>query len=125
MKTKVFLGIQIIVGLLLVVFGLNNFLHFMPNPPVAQEMGEYMGALYNTGYMFPLVGAIEFLAGLSFVINKYTPLMAVVAIPVMLNAVLAHVFLDPAGVATSAIILLFIFAVIFKNKTSYALLFKA
>lgn len=125
MKTKVFLGIQVIAGLLLIVFGSNGFLHFMPNPPVAQEMGEYMGALYKTGYIFPLVGAIEFLAGLSFVLNKFVPFMAIVIVPVMLNAFLAHVFLDPTGVITSALILLCIFVVIFKNKESYALIFKA
>ena len=88
MKTKVFFGIQIIVGILLVVFGLNKFLHFIPNPPVAQEMGEYMSALYKTGYMMPFVGSVQILAGLAFVLNKYTSLMAIVIVPVMLNAVL-------------------------------------
>ncbi len=125
MKTKVFLGIQIIVGVLLVIFGLNKFLHFMPNPQVLPEMGEYMGALYKTGYMMALVGTVQLLSGLAFILNKYVALMAIVIVPVMLNAVLAHVFLDPAGVVASAVILLLIIAVMFKNKASYVSVLKA
>lgn len=125
MKTKILLAVQIIVGLLLVVFGLNKFLHFMANPPVAPEMGMFMGALAKTGYMFPLVGVIQFLAGLAFLLNRYAPLMAIVIVPVMLNAVLAHLFLDPVGIAASAVILLLIIVVMFKNKEAYIAVLKA
>ena len=125
MKTKILLAVQILVGLGLIVFGLNKFLHFMANPPVAPEMGMFMGALAKTGYMFPLVGAIQFLAGLSFVLNRYVALMAVVITPVMLNAMLAHLFLDPVGIGGSLVILLLIIVVMFKNKESYATVLKA
>lgn len=124
MKTKILFGVQIIVGLSLVVFGLNKFLHFMPNPSVSQEMGMFMGALYKTGYMMPLVGAIQFLVGVSFLLNQYVSLMAIVIIPVMLNAVLVHVFLDPAGTMASAVIFFLIIIVMFKNKNAYSLIFK-
>jgi len=125
MKTKILLAVQILVGLGLIVFGLNKFLHFMANPPVAPEMGMFMGALAKTGYMFPFVGAIQFLAGLAFVLNRYVALMAIVITPVMLNAMLAHLFLDPAGIDGSLVILLLIIVVMFKNKESYATVLKA
>lgn len=125
MKTKILFAVQILVGLLLVVFGLNKFLHFMANPPVSPEMGMFMGALAKTGYMFPLVGAIQFFSGLAFILNKYVPLMAIVIIPVMLNAVLSHAFLDPSGTGAAAVILLLIILVMFKNKEAYVSVLKA
>lgn len=125
MKTKFLLAVQIIVGLLLVIFGLNKFLHFMANPPISQEMGMYMGALAKTGFIFPLVGAIQLLAGLAFILNKYVAIMAILIVPVMLNAMLAHAFLDPSGVAASGVILLLIIAVMFKNKEAYVSVLKA
>lgn len=124
-QTKILLAVQILVGIGLIVFGLNKFLHFMPNPEVSQEMGMFMQALGKTGYMFTLVGAIQFIAGLSFVLNRFVPLMAIVIVPVMLNAMLAHLFLDPAGIGGSLVILLLILVVMFKNKESYATVLKA
>ncbi|MGA1931172.1 DoxX family membrane protein [Arcobacter sp. YIC-464] len=124
-QTKILLAVQILVGIGLIVFGLNKFLHFMPNPEVSQEMGMFMQALGKTGYMFTLVGAIQFIAGLSFVLNRFVPLMAIVIVPVMLNAMLAHLFLDPAGIGGSLVILLLILVVMFKNKESYVTVLKA
>jgi len=125
MKTKLFLGIQIVAGLLLVLFGLNGFLQFLAMPPSNEVMSEFTYAVYNTGYIFPLMAFVMLLAGISFIINKYTALTAVLVLPFILNAFLAHIFLDMNGIAPSAFILFALILVMFKNKTSYALIFKA
>lgn len=125
MKNKILLGVQVITGLMLIVFGLDKFFHFMPSFPSPQEFDMFMGALAKTGYMFPLVGAIQFLTGLSFVLNKCVPFMAIIIVPVMLNAVLAHLFLDPSGIMPAAVVLALVFVVLFKNKEIYAPIFKA
>ena len=120
MKDKVFLGIQILAGLMLVVFGLNKFLNFIPMPPASVEMSAFMGALFATGYFMKLVAVVEILAGLSFIANKFTALMAVVVLPVMINATLAHLFLDPSGVAGAAMLTLFIILVMIAHKDAYS-----
>ncbi len=125
MKDKIFLGIQILSGLMLVVFGLNKFLHFMPMPPASPEMGEYMKALFATGFIFPIIAVIEILAGLAFIANKFTALMAVIVMPVMLNALLAHLFLDPAGAGGAAFVLFAIIIVMIRYKERYREIFKA
>jgi len=125
MKTKLFLGIQIVAGLLLVLFGLNGFLQFLTMPPSNEVMSAFTYAVYNTGYIFPLMAFVMLLAGISFIINKYTALTAVLVLPFILNAFLAHIFLDMNGIAPSAFILFALILVMFKNKTSYALIFKA
>jgi len=120
MKDKVFLGIQILAGLMLVVFGLNKFLNFIPMPPQSAEMGAFMGALFATGYFMKLVAVVEIVAGLSFITNKFAALMAVVVLPVMVNATLAHLFLDPSGIGGAAMLTLFIILVMVHHKDAYS-----
>ena len=120
MKDKVFLGIQILAGLMLVVFGLNKFLNFIPMPPASAEMGAFMGALFATGYFMKLVAIVEIVAGLSFITNKFTALMAVVVLPVMINATLAHLFLDPSGVGGAAVLSVFIILIMIAHKDAYS-----
>ncbi|MFK5976636.1 MAG: hypothetical protein QM493_09030 [Sulfurovum sp.] len=125
MKDKIFLGIQILSGLMLVVFGLNKFLHFMPMPPMSPEMVEYMTALMATGFMFPLIAVIEILAGLAFISNKFAGLMAIIVTPVIVNALLAHIFLDPSGAGGAGFILFAIIIVMIRHKDRYSEIFKA
>ena len=94
-------------------------------PPSNDVMSAFTYAVYNTGYIFPLMAFFMLLSGISFIINKYTALTVVLVTPFILNAFLAHVFLDMNGIAPSAFIVFALLIVMFKNKTSYALIFKA
>lgn len=94
MPTKV---IRILAGLLLVVSGLNKFLHFMPMPPHNEAASAFLGALAATGYMFPIIGAVETICGAAFVAGRFVALAAVVLAPISVNIVLLHAVLDPAG----------------------------
>ena len=125
MKDKIFLGIQVISGLMLVVFGLNGFLHFMPmrEPPV--EMGKYLGALFATGFIFPIVATIELVTGIAYVTNKFAPLMAIIVMPIMINAFLSHLFLDLAGIGASMFIVIATIVVIVRFKNRYREIFRA
>lgn len=124
MKEKIILGLQILVGVMLIVFGLNMFLHFLPMQPGTQEIGAFMGALFQTGYLLQLIGVIYLVVGVSYIVNKFVALTSLVLIPVMLNAFLAHLFLDMKGIVPSAFILFVIVLVMYKNSSKYEPLFK-
>ena len=125
MKEKFFTVIQVLAGLILLAFGANTFLHFMPMPEAAPAMGEFLGALFKSGYVFPIIGVIKILAGLAFLSNKYAALMAVIIMPVMLNAFLAHLYLDPEGIAGSAFTVFAIIIVMIRYKDRYKEIFKS
>ena len=124
-KTKIFSGVQILAGLMLVVFGANKFLHFIPMGAPAPAMGAFMGALFGVGYLMSLVAVIEIAAGLSFLSNKFAPLMSVVLMPVMLNAFLAHLFLDPSGIGGALVLTLFTIIIMIRHREAYRLLLRA
>ncbi len=117
---KITLIVRIILGALLLVFGLNKFLGFMPMPEFSPEMGAFMTALSATGYLMNLVGAIEVIAGILILTNKYLALGLVLIFPVMLNAFLAHLFLDIGGIGAAAVLLIMIIFLFFANKEKYA-----
>ena len=84
--------IRILFGLMMLVFGLNKFLQFLPFPPMPKAAGEFMGALVKSGYILTIVGIIEVVAGVLLLINKYQALILIVLFPVILNAFLFHLF---------------------------------
>ena len=124
MKNKLLMSVQIIAGLMLVVFGSNKFFGFLDMQPGTLEMAAFMMALFKSGYLMQLVAAVEIMAGISFLLNRYTALMAVVLMPVMLNAFLVHLFLDPAGIAGASVLLIITIVIMFRNKERYQALLK-
>ena len=102
MKTTIIVA-RILLGLMLLIFGLNKFLQFMPMPSMPEAAGEFMGALGKSGYIFPIIAIVEISTGVLILINKYTALALVVLFPIMLNALLFHVFLDIAGIGGAAL----------------------
>lgn len=124
MNEKVVLGIRILLGLGLVMFGSNKFLGFMETPALSPEAGAFMGAMAKTGYILSVAGAVQILAGISFLTNKFVPLMAVVLFPVMLNAFLFHAVLDPSGVGGAAVVTTLNVVLMFANKSAYEKILK-
>ena len=116
---KVLIIVRIIFGILLVIFGANKFLNFMP---AAQEMPEavmnYMTALMSTKTL-ELVGIVEVVAGLSFIFNKYGALMAIILMSVSINAVLFHAFLGPSDIMGALILLVLNIVMLYAYKDKY------
>jgi len=85
-------------GFVFVVFGLNGFLHFLPQPPMSGPAADFAGALFVTGYMFPLIKGTEVVAGALLLSNRFVPLALALLAPVLVNIVAFHVFLAKGGV---------------------------
>ncbi len=119
---KVKLVVRILLGLLLIVVGLNKFLQFMPMPPLPEEAGAFMGALMKTGYMMPFIAVIEIISGVLLLLNKYQALALVLVFPVLLNAFLFHIFLAPSGIAMAIMAIAMNIFLFYTNKDSYAAL---
>jgi putative oxidoreductase len=121
---KAKLIIRILFGLMLVIFGLNKFLQFMPMPPMPEAAGEFIGALVKSGYLLVIVASVEVITGVLLLANKYQSLALVVVFPVILNAFLFHLFLDLPGIGGAAFAIIMNIFLLFANKESYNSLFK-
>src|SRR5690348_861826 len=88
---------RISLGVISVIFGADFFLHFLPEQPISDRGAAFLEALLKTGYLFPLIKAIEIGAGLMLLAGRGTPLALALLAPIALNIALYHVALDPNG----------------------------
>ena len=96
---------RLLLGLVFTVFGLNFFLHFLPTPPSTPRAGAFAGALFASGYLFPLLKITEIGAGLLLLSNRFVPLALAVLAPIVINIVGFHLFLAPSGLPLPLVVL--------------------
>ncbi len=88
---------RVVLGLSFLVFGLNGFFHFIPQPPPAGGALAFLGGLASASYFFPLLKGTEVLAGAFLLSNRFVPLALTVLAPVLVNIAAFHLFLAPSG----------------------------
>lgn len=118
MNSKLVTGIRLLLGLMLVVFGLNGFLNFIPQPAPPEAGVAYFAALMSAGVM-PLVKALEVIVGVLLLANFFVPLALVLLAPIAVNAVLYHAALDPGGIAASLVMVVMLITLLFAYLPYY------
>jgi hypothetical protein len=116
---------RVLMGLALFVFGLDGFLHFMPQPtepPSESAMGFAIG-LMKTGYMFPLIKGTEVVVGALLLSNRFVPLALVVIAPVIVNIFAFHAFLDPSGIVIAGVLVVIELYLAWTYRSAYRPLF--
>ncbi|MET0389501.1 MAG: DoxX family protein [Polyangiales bacterium] len=90
-------GARLLFGLMFLVIGIDGFLHFIPMPeePMSDGAMAFGGALFQTGYMFPLIMGTQALCGALLVLNRKVPLALLILAPVVVNIFAFHYFLTP------------------------------
>ena len=102
MKTTATIA-RVVLGLVFFVFGMNGFLNFIPMAPVPALAGQFAGALIQSHYMV-VVLTLEVLSGLLLLTNSYALLATTFIAPIIVNILLFHVFMAPAGLPVAALV---------------------
>lgn len=104
MKNKIFNIISILFGVWMINAGLNKFFNYMPMPEnMPESMLSLMEHLSAVGWLMPLVGAVEALAGLFIILPKKRTLGAVALLPVMVGILLINIVNVPSGLPIAAV----------------------
>jgi hypothetical protein len=122
MSKKVTMVLSLILGLVLLVFGLNKFFNFMPMPPMEGETAEFMGALGKAGY-FPILGVLEIFIGLLLVTKKWTGFALVLLAPLAVNFLIFHFKYDLAGIGGAALVSILTIILFYANWGRFKSLF--
>lgn len=126
MKQKITFVICLLFGLMFLNSGLNKFFTYMPMPEeLPEEMMKMSTAMAEIGWLFPLVGIVEIMGGILFIIPKYRAFGAVVIFPIMVGIVLTHSTAAPSGLPVALLLLLINLWVVYDNRTKYAPMFTA
>ena len=113
---------RVLLGVVFLVFGLNGFLSFIPQPPPDPDAGALLGAFVESGYLMTFVKLTEVVVGALLLANRFVPLALVVLMPVTLNIFLLHAFLDPAlpGMAVAVVVLTLNVFLLWAYRAHYA-----
>ena len=114
-----------LLGIMFFVFGLNGFLHFLPQPPLppglAPEYFKVMGGshIMTVAFSLQLIGGILLLAG------RFVPLALTLLGPVIANILLYHLTMDPKGIPPGLVALILWGIVFYSVRSAFAGIFAA
>lgn len=115
---------RLLLGLVFLVFGMNGFLHFIPQPPMTGVAAQFMGALFVSKYLL-LIFALQVIPAVLLLINRYVPLALVLLAPILVNIVCFHAFMAPAGLAVPLVLALLWALVAYRHRAAFAGLLRA
>ncbi len=117
-------GARTILGLMFLVFGLNGFLQFLPMPAPAGVAAEYFTVLAKTNYLVP-VFLLQAIGGVLLLANRFVPLGLVLLGPVIVNILLFHFLIEPAGTGMALFVTILWFVVFFAVRQAFSGIFAA
>jgi hypothetical protein len=114
-----------LLGLMFVVFGLNDFLNFIPMGPMPGGLaGDYMKVMFATHYFY-FIGAVMFTGGLLLLVNRYVGLGLTLLGPVLFNILVFHILMGPSGIGAGLVATLLWALVAWEHRVVFAKLFAA
>jgi uncharacterized membrane protein YphA (DoxX/SURF4 family) len=120
MKQKIIFVLSLLTGIMMINAGLNKFLNYIPVPEdLPENMKRINDAFMEIGWLLPLVGAVEILGGILFIIPKTRALGALVILPVMVGILLTHIITMPSGLAMAIVLMAINLWVIYENREKY------
>ena len=124
--------LRIALGLMLLLFGLNKFIWFLQDfdftgYPQAQYLFDALRYSWSdstgNGYIMALVGLTEVVVGILLIIKKWIPLALVMLVPISINIVLFHAFLNIPNIGPAVAVALINGYLMYRNWDAYRGLF--
>ena len=123
MKTVALLA-RLLLGLIFLVFGLNGFLHFLPMPMPTGLAADYFKVLSASHYMVP-VFLLQVVGGALLLAGRFVPLALVLLGPVIVNILLYHILMAPAGLPLALVVAALWMVVFYTVRSAFAGIFAA
>jgi len=123
MNSKFTQIVRILLGLILVVFGANKIYSFIPLPSPPPEAASFMTSLAATGYALTVVAILEIIIGLMLIFRLWVPFALLVLVPISLNILLFHLFLNVPAIGTALLVIILNGILLYKHRRKYKPLF--
>ena len=113
-----------LLALIFIVFGLNGFLHFIPQPPPSSDMAQQYFTVMFTSHYLMFVFGLQLIAGALFLFRRTVPLALTIAGPLIVNILLFHALMDPGGIVPGLVVSALWFVVFWQFRAAfYGILF--
>jgi putative oxidoreductase len=108
-----------LLALVFVVFGLNGFLHFIPQPPPPSELAQQYFTVMSASHYLVFVFALQLIAGVLFIFPRTVPLALTIIGPVIVNILLFHALMDPGGIVPGLVVTALWFVVFWQFRAAF------
>jgi hypothetical protein len=110
---------RVLLALIFVVFGMNGFLHFIPQPPPSGELAKQFFTVLFVSHYLVFVFAIQVIGGALFLASRTVPLALTLIGPVLVNILLFHTLMDPGGIVPGAVATVLWFVVFSRYRGAF------
>ena len=108
-----------LLALVFIVFGLNGFLHFIPQPPPPSELAQQYFTVMSTSHYLMFVFGLQLIAGVLFLLRRTVPLALTIAGPIIVNILLFHALMDPGGIVPGLVVTVLWFVVYWQFRAAF------
>jgi uncharacterized membrane protein YphA (DoxX/SURF4 family) len=114
-----------LLGLMFTVFGLNDFLSFIPMGPMPPgPAGDFSRLLFSTHYFY-FVGAVMVVSGVLFLVGRFVALALMLLGPVLVNILIFHIVMAPRSIGTGLFATFLWLLVAYQVRSAFTGLFQA
>jgi putative oxidoreductase len=113
---------RILMGVIVVFFGLNGFLQFLKAPLPTGLAGQFLLALFQSHYVW-FICAVQIVGGMLLLVNRYVPLALTLLGPVIVNIILYHLLLNPAAAQLAVVVTILWLFLFYRYRQNFSGLF--
>lgn len=112
-----------LLGLTFLVFGLNGFLNFIPQPAPTGLTAQFMAVMAQSHYFY-VIFAFEILGGVLLLATPYVALGLTVLAPLLVNILAFHICIMPEGLPPGILATLLWFLTYYSVRGAFTGLFQ-
>ena len=113
-----------LLGIIFFVFGLNGFLHFIPQPPPTGLALEYFTVM-SRAHIMDVVYLLQIAGGILLLAGRFVPVALVLLGPVIANILLYHITMNPKGIVPGLVAFILWLVVFYSVRSAFAGVFAA
>src|SRR5882762_10305837 len=103
---------RVLLGLIFVVFGSNAFLHFIPMPPLPQNLaGDFLKVFFASGYVY--------------LIGRFVPLGLTILAAIIFNILVFHILMAHEGFPPALVVTVLELFLLWRYRDAFAGLLRA
>ena len=114
-----------LMGLIFIVFGLNGFLNFIPQPPPSNPLTVQFFVSVSQSHFAAFFFAIQLLGGLLLISGYFVPLALTLLAAELYNILAFHLMFSPATIAPALVTSVLWVLVFLEHRESFNGIFRA
>jgi uncharacterized membrane protein YphA (DoxX/SURF4 family) len=118
MKTASIIA-RYLLGLMFTVFGLNGFLHFIPQPPPANPVAIQFLVAVSASHFAAFFFAVQVLGGLLLLFGFFVPLALTLLAAELYNILAFHLTMAPGSIAPALVACVFWILVFLQYRNNF------